>query len=663
MRLTTAILLAVLPALPAAAATDLSDPADPWLTSQTGVTTDVPAPFEPLAVDGATVSCWGRDYTLAGPLPAQITSQAEALLAAPMRVVLQAGGEEHVLSGGEAALGLQRPDRVEFTTQAAAGGLAVSTSCWLEYDGLMQVNLTVAGDATVDRLAMEIPIRPEVALFLHEYAQWGTTEYLAVGQEVGWIRETPWQACTWIGDHYRGLTFITEHPGDLMGPTESQIQYEHTADAVVLRVNLIGEPTAVEGEIAWTLGLQASPGRPLPPTWHGRHVGNSGPFTAEGAQELAERGQTVALVWNSATEYFSYPSPSDPEVLRTAVAAWHERGISAVVYITLSGTGPSPVHERHRDEWMMSIEDGEPFFGGEPNERGFEGFSSTCPNSSYTDWLIWAVDRAMEDYDLDGVYIDNAGPYYCSNPLHGCGGDRGSTYPYFACRDLHKRLWNVVHGRKPDTGIIWEHNSRNSNSLNLTFCDVYSDGEHFRIKSNGTPEQITPLFLDITGTGRQWGSQPCFLPSALNLREEYTDWLLTRTLPYGNVLMAIPTWLDFSRQSRVMQARRDFGLGGEPVEWFTPEATPPWLPVTPEELLVGAYRRADNRVMLTVGNPTAEKLALRMDPRPAAAELGGEVRVTDALTGAECPPLGPNLVLVVPADSFRVVLIEPAPAP
>lgn len=658
MRMTATILLAALGALPAAAFTDLDDPAEPWRTTPVGVTTDVPAPFEPLSVAGSTVRCWGREYALAGPLPAQITSAGEPLLAAPMRLLVTVGGEEQVLSGAQVTLGLQRPDRVEWTATSEAGGLTVSTSAWIEYDGAMQVNLTVAGDATVDGLALEIPIRPEVARFLHEYSQWGTHEYLAVGTDADWARSTGWHALTWLGDHYRGLTFITERPGDLRGgEADTQIQYRRTADALVLRANLLGEPTAIAGEMAWTLGLQATPGKPLPANWHGRHVGNAGPLTAEGAAQIAARGQTIALIWNSETEWFSYPAGKDPEALRAGVEAYHAADLRCVVYITLSGTGPSEVHQRHRDEWMMTIEEGKPLFGDETT------YSSTCPASSYTDWLVWAVDRAMEDYDLDGVYIDNAGPYYCANAAHGCGGERGRTYPYFANRELHKRLWAVIHGRKPETGIVWEHNSRTSNSFNLSFCDIYSDGEHFRVKSNGTPEQITPLFLDITATGRQWGAQPCFLPSALNLREEYTDWLLTRTLPYGNVLMSVPSWLDYSRLSPVLHARLDFGLGAEPVEWFTPEARPAWLPIVPGELLVGAHRRADGRVLLTVGNPTEEKLALRMDLRPAAAELGGALTVTDALTGAPCPPIGRNLVLTIPANSFRVVVLAPASPP
>ncbi len=657
MRTLATLAAVLLGAWPLMAQTDLSDPAEPWLEQPVGVSTEVPHPFEPLAVDGDTVSCWGREYSLAVPFPAQITSQGEELLAAPVRLIIEVAGQTHQVAGLPATVGEARDDRVEFFGAGEPGPIAVSAEGWLEYDGLMQIALTASGDATVDRLTIEVPVRPEIAQFMHSSKRWGQYVYERVGEPGRSWRPEGWQSLVWLGDHERGLTFVTERPGLWVGPPEQAIQVERSDAAVVLRANLIGEPTAIEGERSWTIGLQATPGKPLPVGWHGRHVGSGGIVTPEKAERMRELGQTVALMWNSLTTYFSYPEPADPEAFRDAVQAYHDAGIRVVVYVTLSGTGPSAVRQRHLGEWLMSNAEGEPLFA---STQGNEVHVSTCAASTYSDWLVWAVDCAMEDYDLDGVYIDNAGPYYCYNEAHGCGGAHGVRYPYFATRDLHKRLWTVIHGRKPEQGLIWEHNSRTSNSLNLTFVDVYSDGEHFRVKSKGTPEQITRLLLDITGTGRQWGAQPCFLPSALNLREQYTDWLIGRLLPFGNVMMSVPSWFDYSRLVPVQQARLDFGLATEPVEWFTPEAPPAWLPITPEEVWVGGYRREDNRVLLTVTNPTAERLQARVNLHAAEGELGGPVVATDALTGAPTTRLGPNLVLCIPADSFRVVLIEPA---
>lgn len=659
MQLTT-LMAAIAMAAPLMTQTDLSDPAEPWADGTTGVTRDLPVLFEPVRVDGQTARCWGREYMLAAPFPTQVTSQDEALLAGPIRVVVETGGERHVLAEGPVELGEVRDDRIEFSGASAAGPVSLTTSGWLEYDGCMQVTLAASGDATVERLAIEIPLRPEIAQFMHVSSQWGKYIYERIG-DVGWRWQSDWQALAWFGDHNRGLTFVTQRPAKWVGAGDNQLQVEHAEEAVVFRANLISEPTVL-GARDWTIGLQATPGKPMPDRWHGLHVGQGGLVSPEEARRQRDLGQTVALMWNSLETHFSYPEPSDPEAFRAAVEAYHDAGMQVVIYITLSGVGPAEVHQRHLDEWMMQNAEGEPLFAQEPDERGFEGFSSTCPASGFADWLVWAVDRAMEDYDLDGVYIDNAGPYYCHNEAHGCGGEDGVRYPYFATRELHKRLWNVVHGRKPETGVVWEHNSRTSNSFNLTFCDVYSDGEHFRVISEGTPEQITRLLLDVTGSGKQWGARPCFLPSALNLREEYTDWMLCRLLPWGNVMMSVPSWFDYSRQIPVQQARLRFGLGRTPVSWYTPEATPQWLPVGPEELWVGGYQTSDSRVMLTLGNPTQQKLAARMDLRPVQAQLGGEVEITDALTGAPCPPIGRNMVLAVPANSFRIVTIEPRAA-
>ena len=644
-----------------ASAMDLDDPSEPWLRNPVGVTQEVPAPFEKLSSAGDTVSCWGRKYELGGLLPRQVTSQGEALLAGPMRLIFAPSGGPASPVVGQGRIGLVRDDRAGFSGLAQIGPVGISASGWLEYDGLMQLKLAVRADAplTVDTLAVEIPLRPETARYFHISSQWGKYIYDRVGSAPDWRFQSDWQALTWIGDDYRGLTFVTERPSAWTGPADEALRIARQDTAVVLRANLINEPTLIEGERSYTLGLQATPGKPLPEGRHGRHPGQGGvSVTPEIARSARKQGQTIALIWHSDCKWFSYPQPAEAEAFRAAVRAYHEAGMRVVVYVTLSGTGPeSEVFKRNADQWRME-DGGKPLFGEESVEGQGHGMVSTCPAGTYADWLVWAVDRAMAEFDLDGVYIDNAGPYYCDNPRHGCGSAEGRRYPYFANRDLHKRLWTVVQTRKPGRGIIWEHNSRTSNSLNLTFVDIYSDGEHFRVKSEGTPEQITRTLLDITATGRQWGAQPCFLPSALNLREQYTDWLLARLLPFGNVLMSQRSWMDYSRLSPVLRARLDFGLDSRQVEWFTPEAPPKWLTARPDSLLLGAYVASDGAVLATIGNPTEDRVAARIDLAPVAGRLGGEVEVTDALTDVYCPPIGETLVLTVPADSFRVIRIR-----
>lgn len=656
----------------AGAATDLSDPAEPWKTARAGITDQVPAPFEPLTVGGEQaqpqVGCWGRNYTLAAPFPVQMESQGVNLLAGPIRVVVRHGGERTVLEGQALQIGSRGQDRVEFAAEMQAGGVTVSIPGSIEYDGLVDVDLTVsaAQAAEIEQLSVQIPVSPEVALFYHYSTQWGSYGYERVAQLGDEGLSMNWIACWWIGDHHRGLTFVTDTPGGWTGEREQAFRLTREQDSVLLSANIINEPTVVEGERKYRIGLQATPGKPLPDTWHGRHPGNaSSEPTPEYARWLVEdRGTNIALLWNSSAKFFSYPEPADPEAFRQAVKTYHDAGIRCVYYITQSGVGlNSGVFQRNREEWLMSRPDGKALFGHRADDPDLAtddtaAYESVCPASSFADWLVWAVDRAMADYDLDGVYIDNPGPYYCQNQAHGCGTRGARTHPYFAVRDLQKRLYTVVQSHKPGTGIVWQHNSRTSNSLNLTFVDIYSDGEHFRVKSRGEPEQMTRTLLDISGTGRQWGAQPAMLCSALNLREHYTWWMLARLLPFGNVMFSQPSWMDFSVYQPVLRARLQFGLDKQPVTWFTPDAVPEWFAYQPEELTVGGYVAEDGRALVTVSNLTEEFLALRVPWANIERGLGGPVQMRDAVTGAPCTAVGRNLVLSVPANSFRMVLME-----
>ncbi len=571
--------------------TDLSDPSEPWKATKVGVTNTVPAPFQPLTVDGQKVSCWGRSYTLGAPFPTSIASQEQELLAGPIRIKVKAGGQETILQAQPVEIKSSAADRVEFAAELKAGAVTIRMPGWIEYDGAIGVDMEVdGGGAQIEYLGIEIPLRPEIARYFYYHGQWQGLQYGNVGKSPGWEVASSWQPNWWVGDDYRGLSLFTETVGGWTGPADRALVISRTAEAILLTANIIGEPTTLEAPRSYRIALQATPGKPLPPDWHGRVVGPcSSTPTPEFARELIEERHTnVVVLWSDSAKFFSYPEPKDPTAFKQAVQTYHDAGIRCVYYLTLSGTGQgSGVMQRNYRQWLMTGPDQKAVFGQNAKDPDLAtadagDWSSVCPAGSYTDWLVWAVDRIMEEYDLDGVYIDNPGPYYCSNPEHGCGTRGARTHPYSANRELHKRLWNVVHGRKPDTGIVWEHNSRSSNSLQLTFCDIYSDGEHFRIKSKGFPEQLERPQMDITFTGRQWGSQPGFLCSALNLREEYTPWLLARVLPYGNHLFASTSWMDFSAYSPALKARHDFGLGTQQVEWFTPEATPEWFAYSPK---------------------------------------------------------------------------------
>jgi len=518
----------------------------------------------------------------------------------------------------------------------------------------MQVKITLKSDkpVKVEYLGIDVPLIGGFDLY-HAHTCWKKYLNGTISEKIGVRLNCDWQACWWVGDDYRGLTFVTETRAGWTGK-EKAFQIIRNKDRVVLRANIWAKPLEFKSERTFVFGLQATPTKPLPFDWHGRHVG----------KPVLEH-VNICNIWFGAEKWFSYPQDEKPGSIAETVENLHRQGKRAVLYVTPSGTGPeSDVQKRNHKEWLLDNGEGKPLMYSSGVEGGKKGLTGVCPASSYTDWMAWGIDQAMGEYDIDGIYVDNAAPYPCRNTRHGCGAEGEKTYPYFANRQWHKRLYNVIRQHKPRKGLIWEHTSRMMNSFALSFIDIYSDGEQFRNPKYDryaiSLDHITRPYMRIGFTGRQWGAQPCFLPSLINTRIQYTDWILARTLPFGNVLWAEYYWMDSSRETPVLRARHEFGLGREKVQWFTPsDKRPAWLALSPDHFLVGAYIRKDGGVLLTISNISSDKAVASLALGPIENHFGKDFRIWDPTVNMPVTwkrKVG-RINVMVPADSFRVVRI------
>ena len=286
------------------------------------------------------------------------------------------------------------------------------------------------------------------------------------------------------------------------------------------------------------------------------------------------RGRRVALIWNTNTVAFSYPQAKDAEAFKTAVQALPRRGHAGrrLHHPLGDRAGDADVMQRHHER----VADGRTRASRCTHRprSARESYTSACAGSGYTDWLVWAVDRAMEDYDIDGIYVDNTGPYYCDNDQHGCGGPTDALPVSSTPATCTSACGRSSTAASPRTGLIWEHNSRTSNSFNLTFVDIYSDGEHFRVKSKGRPEEITPhvaghhrhrAAVGLAGRA-SWprrstgasstptGCWPACCPSATCCAGSRRTWTSRGCSPVLRGPPSTSAWTS------------------EPVEWYTPEA-------------------------------------------------------------------------------------------
>ena len=632
---------------------DLADPSEPWLEAQAGVTTQVPPPFEPLALDGSRVSMWGREYELGGVLPLQIRNQGKSVFVRPPQIIFTIGGTRHESVAGAPTFGSIREDRIEFSGVTSIGPVRVSNAGWLEFDGVLRADLTLTADQplTVEAFQLEFSLAPEVARYLHCHTIFGEFENLDVVAEQGATMAFPWRAMWWLGDDDRGLSVFYEDDFDWTPGDSSAVEIVRQADAVVLRFNIWSAPFELTDEVTFTLGMHATPAKPLPSNWHGRH-----------ATFYVDESTNVAVRWHGSEKYYGYPEPKNPADFRKDVERLHGLGHRVCPYFTPSATSPeSPPVQRHRDEWLMTGADGKPLWEGGEVDNVSHGSVSLCPVSSFADFLTWGVEQMVREYDIDGVYLDNVGPYPCMNAAHGCGRDGKPSYRYFAVRELHKRLYTILQTIKPGRGLVWEHNSRFTVSSNLSFVDIYSDGEQFRNPDFDrhaiSIDHITPTFRAMTFTGSQWGAQPSFLPSAASTRIWLTPWLVAITMPYGNVLLPAPGWMDYTHEEPLLEARLEFGLGSEEVEWYRPHELPPWLDVG-DHLVGGAYvRERDGHTLLVVSNLGEEPATLKLSEAALEQRFGKDVQIVDASTGAST--MG-KFELAMPAAMCRMFLIHPS---
>ena len=387
-----------------AAAIDLSDPSEPWRRAGAGLEAGVvPPPFEDLTRNGNVVGCWGRSVALTGLFPSAIRSTGEDILAAPIAVWVRSGSEaETALIPGQPELGLQRADRMEWQGRGRAGGVSWRSQGWIEYDGMMRIALTLASDepGAVD-LRLDLPLVPGFELY-HAHKPWATFRNELIGPGAGTKHESAWMPYWWLGDDYRGLTFLTETEAGWQDGDRA-IQIIREADRLILRAHLRTNEATSSGEQTFVFGLHPTPAKPLPHVWHGRYMSTSG-----------LPGVNIGITWLSAVPMYNYPEEDERRKISTAVVRNRERGARTIIYTAgMCLDARAGVFARNYDEWIIADANGDAFL----QDRNIEGrdyqFDGVCVASSYTDWMPWAIDQAMAAYGIDGVYVDNALPLFC----------------------------------------------------------------------------------------------------------------------------------------------------------------------------------------------------------------------------------------------------------
>ncbi len=592
---------------------ELIVPTTEWLGNQIGLEDRVLPPWTPVQVEGTTLKCWGREYRFDnGLLPTQIVAKDRPLLAAPVALNIQAGGEQVKLEEQEAELQQATPTRARLqaraTAELAGERVTFRSDVLFEYDGLALVELTCDRPEQVplERLSVEIPIADEHALYQHRYLKSWVPDSGLLPEGQGVLIEEPFIPYAWLGDNDRGLFWFCE--SDEMWPNgaaEDAVEIAREGGRVVLRLNILGPEQRLPENWKLVFGLQATPVKPLPPDrrkWR---------MTETLLSDEGRRRQNIQIIWpvpdkEDSLAAFGWPQARDEAVFAARIEALHAKGALAVPYLCLTWVADNtPQWRFFRKQWEMKASD--PSIPQAGWDHNFELVSPVAPG--YSDFIIWTTRRFMEKYHIDGTYHDQTHPYTSSNTISGVGykrdGKEHISYPILGYRALYRRNYAMV------KSLPWQtwtqaHMSGKMVVPVLAYDDTYLDGEHFRgVVKDSYMDVCSLAQFRAEYMGRQWGLCPVFLP-------EFDDEHRKAVEPTRGLMALLmihdigiwPIWCNARVVEEALTALDDFGfVESEFIPYFDP--TPP-ATTDLADVVTSAYRKDNGEVLLVVANLSKE---------------------------------------------------------
>ena len=606
--------------------------------------------------DGAyAVSCWGRTYRFApGSLLESVTAAGSGILHAPVRLTAVAGGRSVRFAAETIDEVASDLDEVVLQQRLTAANLDLRVQAHVEFDGMIRFDVEVsAADAVdLDSLSIEIPIRAEHAEYLYHFpGAWGTA------RNAGALPDTAvkmgFRPYVWLGDDDRGLAWFSESDRDWhVAPGTPATEVVRDGDRVVLTLHLISSPmrlapesqrplawdtapelenavirdAAITGErgeryqpLRYTFGLQATPVKANEQgAWDYRciHVGPAPPAFTEPLtlsprflDRCVQAGVRTVVLHQFWTDIEAHTIPVDRERLHEWVEACHERGLKILLYYGFLISSAAPEWRDFGAVCLTMPSYGYPVFHTrtQPDQSAWV----VCLNSAWQDFVADAIARTMDEFGIDGVYLDGMEfPAGCINTLHGCGsmrsdGSVAKSYPIFGVRSAMRRIHNAVKSVNPE-GQINAHNSTCMVMPTLGFATSYWDGEQFQ-DVRGIDNAATQLPLDAFRAefmGRQWGVPAEFLCYGQGFTFEQA-WAVTLIHDVPVRPMNQPGLEDLDLASRIWRLMDDFGRSQ--AEWLPYWSNAEYVRSDSPGIYVSLYRHPDNGVLAVVSNLNRER--------------------------------------------------------
>jgi len=317
-----------------------------WLDSTAGLEEQVTAPYTPLAVEGSTVKCLGRDVRFGtGGLPNSIHAGNSELLARPVDFVVETERGPVQFEFDKPKLVKSTPATVVLESTGKSGPLTLSCRARMEFDGYVNFQLTLEADEETELkdCRVEIPIRETFATYMmgmgckggYRPPRWQWKWDPAKHQDSVWIGAvTGGLQCKLKGPDYRWpLVNIHYRRRPLLMPEawhnagKGGCVIETSGKDVVLLSAYGGPRKLIAGKpLQFDFALLVTPVKPLDykAHWTHRYYHRGAPSPAE----VAKTGARIVNIHhgNQLNPYINYPFLTTDKLVAYAQSA-HEHGL------------------------------------------------------------------------------------------------------------------------------------------------------------------------------------------------------------------------------------------------------------------------------------------------------------------------------------------------
>ena len=342
-----------------------------------------------------------------------------------------------------------------------------------------------------------------------------------------------------------------------------------------------------------------------------------------------------------------------PDQLRKTVEEIHRLGGRAIMYLNNSLSNFDRAWDAHRDDWLIEPK-GYPFVPpGRPDEKSFQA----CPRSDYINYFFWRLAEDLDEFNLDGGFLDGRMYTTCHNTRHGCEvenfeGKRIAKRDVWDGRLKAWRLYNIIKARN---GYCEQHKSSIWDAPTCFFWDAAWEGEQFMMQTWEPNQGKRTAILPIEAMRSQMNGFVYGLPSRLtayNMQPFKAEDYCTYSFVHGTTWTMTYRINEAAVTSPYWHALDDFGATYHNFHPYWGKVPP--VSEVPDPLIkVSAYVK-DSAALLIVANFNEEAPRVTGKIRFEGASLGvsGPWRAADAFSGEEIS-ISDDGELPIDVKSFR----------